>query len=650
MFLLRKRKREINVREAHTIEPEEIFLDSKKEEKEETKEGRLEFPLNQKLISFIFLFLLGVFALLMGRNFYLQVLHADEFEKLSKENYLRIRPLWAPRGIIYDSAGKPLTLNTLFYSLYFDYARSLKENQFDEDLAILRDAFSFLDEKRRADIFSVLTREKLEARSRTKQDPLLLIDDIPPDIAESLIEIDFTSPHSGIQIEARFRRSYDEENAFSHLLGYVGTGLNKEESPDYFLKNQEGVSGIEAYYNDYLRGENGEILTFTNARGGIEREARGQDPQIGNNVYLAIDRDLQVLLWRTLTYFSRSYGGRAAAVALDPRDGSVRAMVSTPGFPATKLSSGIREDEFEGLLRDPSKPFFNRALSGEYPPGSTIKPFVALAALEENIINPMKKIYAPGEIRIPNPYNPAITYVFPDWKEHGWVNMIDAIAVSSNVYFYQIGGGYGDLKGLGIEKLSSWLRALGFGKATGIDLLGETGGFIPTPEWKQKVKGEDWYIGDTYHAAIGQGDITMTPLQIARATALVASDGKSFTPHILERIENNDGTTRQMFHPQEKYIPSLDTTNIGVVKRGMREAVTSGSSKLLSGLPVKIAGKTGTAQNQSGRRTPHAWWTGFAPYDNPEIVLTIIVENGGEGSSVAVPVAKEVLEWYFNRK
>ncbi len=311
--------------------------------------------------------------------------------------------------------------------------------------------------------------------------------------------------------------------------------------------------------------------------------------------------------------------------------------MSFPNFDNNEFIKGLSPESFDKIIQDKNEPLLNRAIAGQYPSGSTIKPLIAAAALEEGIISPDKQLNCPGQLTLKDKYNPNIFWTFPDWKAHGPVNMNKAIAESCNVYFYTIGGGYGDIEGLGIEKIAKYLKLFGWGQALGIDLPGEMTGLVPSPLWKEETKDEEWYIGDTYNVSIGQGDIGVTPLQLAIATAAIANNGKVFQPQLTENSEPN--IIRQGF---------IEEDFLEVVKRGMREAVISGSAKALYDLPVKAAGKTGTAQ-VSKTKAPHSWFTVFAPYDNPEIVLTILIENGGEGSVTALPVAKEVLSWWFSK-
>jgi len=334
---------------------------------------------------------------------------------------------------------------------------------------------------------------------------------------------------------------------------------------------------------------------------------------------------------------------RAAGVALNPNTGEIMALVSFPNINNNKFIQGFTKEELEKIIQDSSKPFLNRAISGVYPPGSTIKPLIAAAVLKEGVVTPNQTINCTGSITVYNKYYPNIFRIYHDWKIHGITNIIKAIAESCNVYFYTVGGGYGEIQGLGIEKINYYLEKFGLGKISGIDLPEERRGLVPDKNWKEKTKNEDWYIGDTYNVSIGQGDMMTTPLQMALATAAVANNGTLFKPQIVSKIGDKSISSQVL----EKNI--IDDEEIfRVVKKGMREAVISGSAKYLYDLPIKAAGKTGTAE-ASGNKSPHGWFTCFAPYEKPEIVLTILIENGGEGSSVAAPIAKEVLKWYFNQ-
>ena len=319
-------------------------------------------------------------------------------------------------------------------------------------------------------------------------------------------------------------------------------------------------------------------------------------------------------------------------IALNPQNGEVLALISLPGFNSNKITS-----EF---LTNPLKPFFNRAISGVYAPGSTIKPLVATAALKEKIIDPLKEILSVGFIEIPNPYYPDQPSRFLDWKPHGWVNLYSAIARSSNVYFYEIGGGFENQKGLGIEKLKEYWQKFGLGKKTGIDLLGEESGFLPDPTEKEKRTKTPWRLGDTYNVSIGQGDLLMTPVQLINYIALIANNGKNYRPFI------NKEKGEQVLIDLSSLLPEIKE-----VQKGMVDAVEKsyGTAYSLSGLPFSIAAKTGTAQIQANH-TINAIFVGYAPVENPQIAVLILIENAKEGSINTLPIAKDVLLWYYNNR
>ncbi|MGB4943408.1 MAG: penicillin-binding transpeptidase domain-containing protein, partial [Candidatus Moraniibacteriota bacterium] len=316
--------------------------------------------------------------------------------------------------------------------------------------------------------------------------------------------------------------------------------------------------------------------------------------------------------------------------ALDPRSGAVRALVSYPGYDNNLFSGGIASDEYAALIENLAHPLFNRVTSGEYPPGSTIKPVIAAAALAERIVTPATTIESRGGISVGK-------FFFGDWKAHGFTDFRRAIAVSSDVYFYTLGGGYGGIAGLGMERMKHYEQMFGYGAVTGIDLPGEVDGFLPDPDWKMETIGERWYIGDDYHAAIGQGFVTATPLQIVNSIAAIANGGTLYVPHV------RDGNW------VSKPVP-ISPDILSVVREGMRETVTEGTAQSLQTLPVAVAGKTGTAQYGNEDKT-HGWFVSFAPYEHPELALIVLVEGQPKDSTYhAVPITKAVYEWYFSRE
>ncbi|MDD5638480.1 MAG: penicillin-binding transpeptidase domain-containing protein, partial [Candidatus Pacebacteria bacterium] len=312
------------------------------------------------------------------------------------------------------------------------------------------------------------------------------------------------------------------------------------------------------------------------------------------------------------------------------------------------------KDLVKNILEDKDNPLFNRAVSAQYPTGSIIKPLISSAALEEKIISPEKKINCQGKITILNPYNPEKETIKKDWTTHGLTDMRKAIAESCNVYFYTIGGGYKDQIGLGPTKIKKYLELFGWGNKTGIDIFSESKGFIPTPQWKKEFKGENWYNGDTYNLSIGQGDILITPLQVALSYSAIANNGILFKPLIVKEIIDENKNIIQENKPQIIRENFTDKENLKVVREGMRMTVTAKNAPLasapsLNDLPVKVAAKTGTAETGKNNYL-HKWITVFAPYDNPEIVLTIVIEDIPDTQPTTIPIAKEVLNWYFKEK
>jgi penicillin-binding protein 2 len=456
---------------------------------------------------------------------------------------------------------------------------------------------------------------------------------------------------STCQIEKNTVRDYVFGESFSHLLGFTSR-INKEELvnvKDYAINDYIGKIGLEKSYEEILRGKPGKVEAEKNVFG---RKSGGKilsEPEAGKNLVLSVDSDLQNKIYDELKKGVKKIGSqKGAAVAIDPKTGYILALVSYPSFDNNNFSKGISQEEFNKLQNDILKPFFNRPVSGQYPPGSTIKPLIAAAGLQEKIILPDKEIYDPGFISIVNKYNPGIVYYFNDLKPHGWVSMRKAIAQSCNVYFYTIGGGYGDQQGLGSSRIKKYLELFGWGNKTGIDIPGEVNGLIPDPAWKKVNKGESWWDGDTYHLSIGQGDLKVTPLQVAVAFAAIANGGTLYQPKIVQKIIDNQTGSIEEITPTILRKNFIDAANLQVVKEGMREAVTNGIVTSLNTLPVKAAAKTGTAQI-SKENYYDTWVTVFAPYENPQIVLSIVVEEVPGLSTVVVPIAKEVLNWYFTQ-
>ena len=414
---------------------------------------------------------------------------------------------------------------------------------------------------------------------------------------------------------------------------------------DYSLIDYVGKTGIEYFYEKELKGVSGKKNIEVDALGRQKKVINEIPAKNGYNIRLSLDLGLQLKAEEILKkHLENKKLNRASFIALNPSDGSVLALISLPAYNNNLFSGGISQDNYNELLNNPNRPLLNRAISGEFPAGSTIKPVFSAAALQEGVINEKTSFLSTGGLRISQ-------WFFPDWKAggHGNINVRSAIAWSVNTFFYYIGGGYGDFSGLGLDKLMDYAKLFGLGQKTGIDLPAEASGFLPSAKWKEDNINEPWYIGDTYHLSIGQGYLLTTPLQVANYTAAIANGGTLYKPHMVSEIFDENGEVISKYQGEVIKNNFIDFKNMETVRLGMKDAVDYGSARLLSYLSVPSAGKTGTAQWSSTKDT-HAWYIGFAPYENPEIAFVVLVEEGGEGSSTATPIASEILKWYFEER
>lgn len=441
-------------------------------------------------------------------------------------------------------------------------------------------------------------------------------------------------------------RRYSESPGLSHLVGFVRYP-KADRSGAWWREEYTGVSGAELVFDEVLGGANGSEMIETDANGEVSRRNIVVLPQKGEDVRLSIDAEVQSKLHTILSAHADRQGFQGgAAVIVDVRTGELLALVSFPEYDHAAFAEGdVRATAKAGA--DPSSPLLDRATSGLYAPGSIVKPIFAAAALNEGLITPDTKILSTGAITIPNPYDPAHPSVFRDWTVHGWVDMRTAIAVSSDEYFYTIGGGYGSQKGLGIAKLDEYARRFGLGAPTGIALAGEEAGVIPTPEWKAKVFGPDdpWRIGDTYHTAIGQYGFQMTPLQAATFIAAIANGGSLLTPQIAARPA--DGGASSAGHSRSVGIPDA---YLQVVREGMRLGVTSdrkdATVKALNIGGLHIAAKTGTAQIGTRNQFMNSWSVGFWPAENPRYAYAAVLERAPAGTlSGAAPGLLPFFYW-----
>ncbi|MEK7665252.1 MAG: penicillin-binding protein 2 [Patescibacteria group bacterium] len=627
------------------IEPHEVFLDKLAKAKQEESgftEKRFEVPLKAK-ISYI---LLGIFLLcatiLFSKTLYLQIVKGEYFYAIGENNKSRITLIIPERGIIYDKNFKKIVSNSPAFDLICD-KRQLSSS-----------ASESLEEIKNIANSSGRDFEELKKEIEESKEPVILVSENIQHEKLLILESNINTLQ-GCIIEKNTARDYASSPAFSHILGYVGK-INKNELnnyKNYTINDYIGKTGIEAYYEEFLRGKPGIVEAVKNAVGVKKGEKIISEPESGNNLVLNIDLSLQEKIYSSLEKGAKNTGTKkGAAVAINPNTGAVLALVSYPSYDNNLFSKGISKQDFDNMQNDIAKPLFNRVISAQYPTGSTIKPFIASGALQEKIISPTKQINDKGFIEVRSQYDKDVFWRYGGVEPHGWVDMRQAIAVSSNIYFYTVGGGYEDQQGLGPARIKKYLEYFGWGEKTGIDLPGEFQGFIPTPEWKKQNIKEPWWDGDTYNLSIGQSYLQVTPLQVALGYCAIANNGALYKPQIVQKIINASAGSEEIvkeFKPEIIRNNFIDSGNLQIIKEGMREGVLYGSSVSLNSLPIKTASKTGTVETGKDGFY-NAWVSVFAPYENPEIVLVVTIENVEGLRAAALPVAKEVLEWYFTNK
>jgi penicillin-binding protein 2 len=432
-------------------------------------------------------------------------------------------------------------------------------------------------------------------------------------------------------------RSYGAPG-FAHLLGYVSYP-QKDRSGNYFATEIEGLAGVERAFNDRLKGENGTLLIEENALGDLQSSGTVVEPVEGETLMLSVDARVQRAFHDAIKDLADKipYKG-GAGIMMDVETGEVIALASYPEYDPNILSSGGPDEIINGYATDARDPYLDRPVSGLYTPGSIVKPLIAAGALSDGVISAEKQIVSTGQLVVPNPYNPDLPSVFRDWKAHGATDMRRAIAVSSDVYFYTLGGGFGDQKGLGIERLDYWYKAFGLDALTGIELAGEGSGFLPTPAWKEATYDDPWRLGDTYNTSIGQYAVQITPLEAVRMTAAIANGGKLLRPTVLTGA------------PIEGESIVISQEALAVAREGMRMSVTEGTAAGLGSYPyAKAAGKTGTAQLGVDNEWYNSWVIGFFPYDKPKYAFAVVMERAPAGTATGgVYVMARVFETMRN--
>ena len=604
----------------------------------------LEAPISERAFRWVTIFFLALIALVMGRLIFIIIWQGNFYNQRALMNMADTITTPSQRGIIFDNQNKPLVENLPAPRLNLNLVEFFKNGSSrDQTIKILEDELNL----RSGCIEELLKQVNLE-----KQNSLTIARQLTVDQVIRIKNLNL----SGVEIEDDFRRKYSNDKIFSQIIGYTGS-VDKNDlknNPSLAFNDVIGKSGLEAYYDKKLQGEDRQTINYKNFKGEIIDKKLLKNPTPGYQLYTTIDSGLETYFYNRLQQALDYLGSKAGVgIAMNPETGEILSLVSLPSFNNNEIKSAD--------LNNPNQPFFNRAISGAYSPGSTIKPLVAFAALKENVITPEAQVFSAGYLEIPNPYNPDSPSIFPDWKPNGWVDLYSAIARSCNVYFYAVGGGLpknaqpsgilqgvNNISGLGINRLKEYWQKFGLGRKTGIDLPSENSGFLPDPMSKEKNTGDIWRLGDTYHVSIGQGDLLLNPLQLINYISAIANGGKLYQPFIVKKIVSEDGKVIQETNPKVINDYSSDIETFKKIQQGMIDAVNKsyGTAYTLSGLPISVAAKTGTAQVENNAKI-NAFFVGYAPVENPQIAILVLVENAQEGSLNAVPVAKDVLEWYY---
>lgn len=599
----------------------------------EKEAARMEKPLEKKWFDFLWYAVFAFVAILSMRVIFLTVIKGPYYQNISKGNSVRNIVIKAARGRILDRAGIPLVNNVPSIDAVIIPADIPSDEGKLSDISTKLGKILSMDEN---DIKNTLLAKKSKSLN-----PVLLKENISQD--ESLIILEKKEDLPGISIEKTAIREYADGPIFSHILGYEGKIEQKEmeANSDYMLTDYIGKQGIEKSYEKYLRGVNGADQMEVDSMGNSKREIGLINPKPGSDLVLSIDAGLQKKIYdSTNAILEKTKTTTASAVAINPKNGEILAMVNLPSYDNNMFAKKISNSDYNSLIQNPDKPLFNRAVAGEYPPGSTIKPLLSAAALSEGVIDENTVIDGMGGVLNMGAWS------FRDWKAHGPSDVRTAIAESNDIFFYTVGGGYGNIQGLGMSRMKKWYNLFGLGSATGVDIGGEKEGLIPDEQWKKDVVGERWSIGNSYHASIGQGYVTATPLQIASMAATLANGGTFYKPHLVSQIKKSDGSSI-IINPEVVRSNFVSPEVMKVVREGMRKTILEGTAQPLKDMPVEIAGKTGTAQFGIGAKQEHGWFISFAPYNDPQIAMAIIVEGAGEGFTSALPITKEVYEWYF---
>ena len=590
-------------------------------EKTEPKKQKNKAVLSNWRLVPVYVVFSAFLIILLGRAFELQVIRGGVFLGEAQENHVRVQVNHAPRGVIFDRNGKVLAQNKPGFRLFIE-PKAVSEDKEKQILEIISEILE-------------IPYEEISEKIGSGEEQITLSAQLSAQKALIIESKENSLP--GVVLEVNPIRDYPYKDTVSHVIGYTTEADEKDLArniePPYELGDKVGKDGVEASFEDILRGTNGYILTNVSAQGEVKGEFFKKDPRAGNDITLSIDIELQEFVYNTLRKKIKAIGAKAAsAVVTNPKTGEILALVSLPSYNNNIFSQLLTQASFENLVENKNKPLLNRVIGASYPPGSTFKIVTATAGLELGAIKPDTRIEDTGFITLGD-------QVFNNWlwldsrRKEGSINVVRALARSTDTFFYRLGQMIGEKE---IEKYS---LVFGLGSKTGIELPAESAGLIPNEEWKLKNKGEVWFPGETLNISIGQGDLLLSPIQLSTVISVFANGGRLIVPTVL-KTDN----------PNVKKDDFLGKETLKTIQQGLY-ANTVGDGNvgwLFSDFKIKTAGKTGTAE--SGKEIPHAWYTGYAPYPQGKIVVTVQIENAGHGSEESAPVVKEIFKWWFNKR
>ena len=590
----------------------------------------VEVPVSPRMFLLVGFAAVVIIGVMISRVVTLNVAQREFYQARAATNVNHEKPIPAHRGIITDRYGAVLAKNTDTFSVYVNAGQLLKDRE------QLTGVLNRLSEALNAPVEDL---EKAVASGDYENSAEVpVIRNITSEAAIAVRGLQLAS----VTVENDFRREYPNGQYFASVLGYTGTSDTSAVVV--------GKAGLERYYDPQLRGTDGVYVYHRDAKGATLDEQVAVESKAGEKIVTTIDGELQEYFYKRLSEGLRFLGVKVGVgIAMDPRTGEVLALVSLPSYDNNVFVTPGKSAERSKLVLDRDRrPLFNRAVSGAYNPGSTIKPLVALAALHEKVVTPQTTVYSAGYIDVPNPYVPDKPTRFVEFNmhEYGWVDVRSALAKSSNVYFYTVGGGFGNIAGLGIERLHHYWEKFGLGQKTGIGLEPEAAGTLPTAAEKEERTHQPWRLGDTFNVSIGQGDLLISPMQLINFFASVANNGVMNRPRLVHAIGDDQPVDAEIVLDYSDW-----KTELREVQMGMRDGVAKpyGTAYTLHDLPMTVAAKTGSAQTQNNTKT-NALFVGYAPFDKPEIVVEILIENAKEGSLNAVPIAKDVFNWYYENR